>query len=317
MVHPDESLTLPVADSVGAFYAVPTTDPVIDEPSLVAAALGQMEESLPKPLPQPLLQAHVVATLPPLPLDQLAAAGATDDQLARAAAATQLILVTVGGRPGWPPVHEWLARTMAATAAQRHGRDVVDLLSTQLLDASAVRATLPDVHGLVRLADWVSVTYWPDQAGYACTTTGLRRFGLPELQTLSTPPNLVHAWSRAMIGIAGRLVADWRDALASAPRAAFVHMRPSLVLTDNDVIEAHTRTIDRYGPKATIASPAQATVRLALDPHKYGSYLTVHPPSGWPGSADDHLEDACRVLFGPSTGDFGHAWPEAMIDKGP
>ncbi|MCI0690178.1 MAG: hypothetical protein L0Y54_23510, partial [Sporichthyaceae bacterium] len=105
---PDESLTLPVPDAVGAFYAVPTTHTTIDAAVLVAAALGQLEDSLPRPLPQPLLQAHRVDELPPLPLDQLAAAGATEAQLARVHAATHLILVTVGGRAGWPPAHEWL-----------------------------------------------------------------------------------------------------------------------------------------------------------------------------------------------------------------
>jgi hypothetical protein len=310
VVQPDESLTLPVADSVGAFYAVPTTDPVIDAPALVAASLGQFEESLPKPLPQPLLQAHPVADLPPLPLDQLAAAGATHEQLARADAATHLILVTVGGHPGWPPSHEWLARTMAATAAERHGRDVVDLLAVRLLDAAAVRASLPDSRGLVCLADWIGVSCWPGRDGYTCGTEGLRRFGVPELQTSSTPPDLVNAWGQIMIGLAGRLLGDWRDALASLPDAGIVALRPSLVVTDSDVVEAHARTTDQYGPRASIASPAQATVRLALDPrldpNRYESFLSVEPPLSWPGSAGEHIAHACRVLFGlsPSHGRY-------------
>jgi hypothetical protein len=136
---------------------------------------------------------------------------------------------------------------------------------------------------------------------------GLRRFGLPELRTLSTPPDLVDAWSRAMMGLAGRLIADWRDALASASDAAFVHMRPSLVLHDSDVVEALSRTLDRYGPRASGDSPAQATVRLVLDPHQdphpYRSYLTVHPPLSWPRTTGEFLADACRVLFGPSPSD--------------
>ncbi len=274
--EPDESLTLPVPDRVGAFYAVPTTDTTIDAAGLVAAALGQVEDSLPRPLPQPLLQAHRVDELPPLPLDQLAAAGATEAQLARVQAATHLILVTVGGRAGWPPAHEWLARTMAATAAVRHGTDVVDLLANRVLDLARVRTSLPDADGLVCLADWVSVECWPDRAGYACTTTGLRRFGLPEMQTLATPPNLVDAWSRAMIGLAGQLLAAWRDALAGNPEAAFVQLRPSLALTDGDLIEAFAQTIGRFGPYASAGGANAASVRLALDP-----------------GSDPHRHDSC------------------------
>jgi hypothetical protein len=317
--EPDENLTLPVPDSVGAFYAVPTTDTIIDAAALVAAALGQVEDSLPRPLPQPLLQAHRVDELPPLPLDQLAAAGATEAQLARAQAATHLILVTVGGRAGWPPAHEWLARTMATTAAQRHGTDVVDLLANRLLDLATVRTSLPNAAGQVRLADWVSVECWPDRAGYACTTTGLRRFGLPEMQTLATPPNLVDAWSRAMIGLAGQLLASWRDALAGTPDATFVQLRPSLALTAGDVVEAYDHTIGRFGPYASAGGPNAVWVRLTLhpgsDPHRHDSYLTIHPPPSWAGSAGEHLADACRVLFGLSPDEVRHATASLLMDQ--
>jgi len=317
--EPDESLTLPVPDSVGAFYAVPTTDATIDAVGLVAAALGQVEDSLPRPLPQPLLQAHRVDDLPPLPLDLLAAAGATQAQLARAQAATHLILVTVGGRAGWPPAHEWLARTMAATAAQRHGTDVVDLLANRVLDLATVRTSLPDVDDLVCLADWVSVECWPDRAGYACTTTGLRRFGLPEIQTRATPPNLVDAWGRAMIGLAGQVLAAWRDALAGSPDAAFVQLRPSFTLTAGDVIEANAHTVGRFGPYPSAGGPRAASVRLAFDPgsdtHRHDWFLTVHPPLSWAGAAGEHLADACRVLFGPSPNEIRHATASVLMDR--
>lgn len=297
----DDSVMLPVPDSVGAFYAVPTMDARVDEEALVAEALGQVESSLPRPLPQPLLQGHSADDLPPLPFDQLAAAGATEDQLSRARSATHLILVTVGGLSGWPPSHEWLARTMAATAALRHGVDVVDLHANRMLDLPLVRASLPDRDGLVRLSDWVSVEYWPDRAGYSCVTVGLRRFGLPELQTLGIPTDLVNAWSRAMIGFAGQLLSAWRDALAGSPEAAFVPVRSWLFLTQGDVIEAHGRTIGRFGPYPSAAGPASTSVRLGLDPAAEADRhppLTIYPPRSWSGSAADHLADACHILFG-------------------
>src|SRR6185369_8878417 len=113
------------------------------------------------------------------------------DQLRRLKGASHVVLVSVGGRPGWPPAHEWIARSLAAGAAQRLGADVVDLLAGQLLDLATTRTSLPDTEGLVCLADWVGVEVWPELDGYTCTTSGLRRFGLPELQTLATPANLV------------------------------------------------------------------------------------------------------------------------------
>jgi hypothetical protein len=301
-----QTLTLVVPDAVGAFYAVPTNDAVIDPEALVAEALGQVQDTLPNPLPQPLLQAHPADELPPLPFDQLAAAGATEAQLARARAATHLIMVTVGGRAGWPPAHEWLARAMAATAAMRHGVDVVDLHANQMLEQATVRKSLPDELGLVRLADWVSVECWPDRAGYSCTTVGLRRFGLPELQTRDTPPSLVDPWAGAMVAFAGQVLAAWRDATAYSAPTLSVRMPSTLSITQGDVVEAFSHTIGRFGPYACAGGPMSAAVRVGLEPtgeRRHDWLLMVYPPLGWSESAGEYLDHACSVLFGPPPGD--------------
>jgi hypothetical protein len=314
--HPIE---VPVPRSVGAYYAVPTIDGSASSGSLVAAGVGHVEESLPRPLPQPLVQVHRVDELPPLPTEQLAAAGATDEQLGRVRGATHVVLVSVGGRPGWPPAHEWIARSLAAGAAQRLGADIVDLIAGQVLDPTAARTSLPDSEGLVCLADWVGVEVWPEPTGYSCTTSGLRRFGLPELQSLATPAQLVDAWGRAMVGIAWRLLALWRDALPPhGPLPELVTVPALLTVTDTDVIEAHTAMTGAGGPRpgrasyaAAGAAAAAVTVRLvaaaAAQPDPAGPYLAIHPPADraagssadWP-SMGRFLSDACEVLFGQS-----------------
>jgi hypothetical protein len=306
MTTPD-SINLPVPESVGAFYAVPTTDGSVETSSLVATALGQVEDSLPRPLPQPLVQIHPVADLPPLPIDSLAATGATDAQVARLRSATHLVLVSVGGRPGWPPAHEWISRTLAAGAAARLDSDVVDLITHEVLDLTSSRASLPDRDGLVCLTDWVRVEWWPDQGGYSCATTGLRRFGLPELQTLAMSPSIVDSWGSAMVGLAGQLIAAWRDALAGDRPPPAVTLPASLCLTATDVIETHARITEKAGPRASAGGSDAATVRLEHQRGTDGSWtsarLTVRPPASWPGTAEEHLADACKVLFGQSTGD--------------
>lgn len=302
LAPPAPPLTLPVPQSVGAFYAVPAVDGSVPVESLVAAGLGRVEEALPQPLPQPLMQVHRVEELPPLPLAQLAAAGATDEQLARLRSASHLVLVSVGGRPGWPPAHEWIARTLAAGAASRVGSDVVDLLVHQVLEPSAVSASLPDAEGLVCLADWVAVDVWPEHGGYTCTTAGLRRFGLPELRTRSAPPDLVDTWGRVMVGLAGRLLGAWRDALAEAPPGR-VTLPGMIDLTDSDVIEAHVRLTTTGGGLRPQPGSAAVNVRLGLvtiaDPFGDTTYLTTHPPD--PGTdAAAFVAAACEVLFGQS-----------------
>lgn len=299
-------LTLPVPESVGAFYAVPISDGSVRVESLVAAGLGGIEDALPRPLPQPLVQVHRVEDLPPLPLGQLAAAGATDDQLARLRAATHLVLVSVGGSPGWPPTHEWIARTLAAGAAQQLGADVVDLLVRQVLDVAAVRASLPDAEGLSCLADWVAVDVWPHRGNYTCTTAGLRRFGLPELRTLGAPPELVDTWGRVMVGLAGRLLEAWREALAAAT-AGTAQLPATIDLTDNDVIEAHVRLTGARGTLRPPGPAAEVLVRLVwdrvVDVTGDATYLTVHPPlNGPPGGTAAFLAETCEVLFGQPVG---------------
>jgi hypothetical protein len=301
----DDHLVLPVPESVGAFYAVPTGDGVVPVESLVAAGLGRVEAALPHPLPQPLVQVHRVDELPPLPVDALAAAGATDEQLGRLRAATHLVLVSVGGRPGWPPAHEWIARSLAAGAASRLGADVVDLLANQVLDLGTTRASLPDAEGLVCIADWVAVEVWPEPDGYTCTTSGLRRFGLPELRTLAVPAGLVDAWGRAMVGLAGRLLAAWRDGLAAPVAGGPVRLQALLTVTDSDVIDAHVtmtgiagpRTRPSYSAAAAGGAPAVTSVRLALDPDQF---LTIHPPAHSTMEPKAYLAHACEVLFGHS-----------------
>jgi hypothetical protein len=122
-----------------------------------------------------------------------------------------------------------------------------------------------------------------------------------------------------MIGLAGQLLAAWRDALAAAPDAAFVQLRPSLALTGGDVLEAHAHSIGRFGPYASPSGSAAASVRLTLDPapdpQRHGWVLTIHPPLSWAGSAGEHLADACRVLFGPSPNEIRHAASSLLMER--
>jgi hypothetical protein len=295
-------LILPVPESVGAFYAVPTGDASVPVASLVAAGLGRVEDAMPQPLPQPLVQVHRASDLPPLPIGRLAAAGATDEQIARLRRASHLVVVSVGGRPGWPAAHEWIARTLAAGAAARLGSDVVDLLVHQVLDPVTARASLPDADGLVCLADWVAVDVWPERGAYTCTTAGLRRFGLPELRTLGAPPELVDTWGRVMVGLARRLLGAWHDGLAMAPSGS-VTLPGTIELTDSDVIEAHVRLTAAGGGLRPQPGSAEVAVRLALDvvadPFGDATYVTIHAPAA-ATARSAFLAQACEVLFGQS-----------------
>lgn len=313
----DDVVVLPVPAGVQAIYLVPTREPPAEPADLVRACasdrwhgpLGEMMTSL---LDGPVIPVEVrpVADLPPLPAELIAAMGATPQQLVRIESATHFVLVSARGMPGWPPAHEWVTRASAILVAEGLSSDVIDVLNYQALTTERAEQTLPDPDGHVRLADWIVVDYSADSSGYWCTTTGLRRFGLPELQTLAAPPNVVEAWGRAMTGIAGRLLGAWSDLLSVERDAAFVQLPAVLRIGTDDVAAA-------YGRPAPTTSAQVATVRLALDPGAdpdQHSFLTIHPPLTWPGSAGEHVVEVCGTLFGTPASEVRHARPSEAMD---
>jgi hypothetical protein len=156
------------------------------------------------------------------------------------------------------------------------------------------------------------VAYSADSSGYWVTTTGLRRFGLPELQTLATPPSNVEQWGQAMTGIAAALVGRWARALADQPGAAFVSLPVLLGLARDDVSAAYRRA----GRPDPAEGPVQ--VRLTLDPRAdldTHAFLTIHPPLDWPGSAGEHVAEVCATLFGPRTSEIRHARRGEHMDE--
>jgi hypothetical protein len=252
----------------------------------------------------------VAAEIPALPIELLAAMGATDQQLRRIESASHVVLTTLQSQAGWPPVHEWISRALATATAELVHSDVVDVLNYHVLDPARARRTLPDEDGRIRLADWLFVNHSADRSGYWCTTAGLRRYGLPELQTLAAPPNVVEPWSRTMTGIAHRLLGAWSAALADDRDAAFVQLRSLVEVSFDDVAIA-------YGERPTGAGDP-ATVRLAVDPGTSPdehSFLTINPPLSWAGSAGEHIAAVCTALFGSRGGGIRHAPPSDLMDR--
>jgi hypothetical protein len=307
-----EDLLLPVPEVVDATYLVPTERPPVDPLALlrdVTTWPGPVRRGI-----TALLDRGTVAVRPmlDLPLSLLAASGATQEQMERLRTATHAVIVTAIGRPGWPPVPDWSTRAAAAALAGALGADVVDLLNHRVLTAAEAAATLPDEDGAVRLADWIFVAYSPDSVGYWVTTKGLRRFGLPELQTLAAPPSNVEQWGQAMTGIAAAMVGRWAFALDASPGAAFVTL-PALVGVRRDHVSAAYR---RTGLPSSAEGPAM--VRLALDPSvdpDSDTFMTIHPPLDWSGSAGEHVAEVCAMLFGARTSEIRQARRGELMDQ--
>ncbi|ADU09216.1 hypothetical protein ML5_3705 [Micromonospora sp. L5] len=300
MLITDDFLPVPVPESLDATYLVPITGlPKVSPKTAVEGLAGRLAEPVhglaKQMLDSPLMtvDTRTVDEFPELPPDLLTAFGATEEQLARLAAATHLVVVQAEYRPGWPPAHEWAARAVAAAVAETVGGDVVDVFGLQFLDPAAALRSLPDEQGRIRLVDWVLVPYSSDSDGLWFTTKGLRRFGLLELQAQGVPDHLTRAWGAVMTGAARRLLRDWTDGLAGEEVPAFVQLPVLATVTGHDIAVA-------YGNPEQHGATAPVLLRLELDPATdpdADSFLSLNPPPGHPGPPGRYFAAACATLF--------------------
>ncbi|WFE41565.1 DUF2314 domain-containing protein [Micromonospora sp. WMMD998] len=300
MLITDDFLPVPVPESLDATYLVPIDGLPRVSPKtaveglagrLAAPVYGLARQMLDSPLMS--VDTRTVDEFPELPPDLLAAFGATEEQLARLATATHLVVVQAEYRPGWPPAHEWAARAVAAAVAETVGGDVVDVFGLQFLDPATALRSLPDEHGRIRLVDWVLVPYSSDADGLWFTTKGLRRFGLLELQAQGVPDHLTRAWGAVMTGAARRLLRDWTDGLAGEEVPAFVQLPVLATVTGHDIAVA-------YGNPEQHGATAPVLLRLELDPATdpdADSFLSLNPPPGHPGPPGRYFAAACATLF--------------------
>ncbi|MBQ1045007.1 MULTISPECIES: DUF2314 domain-containing protein [unclassified Micromonospora] len=300
MLITDDFLPVPVPESLDATYLVPITGlPKVSPKTAVEGLAGRLAEPVhglaKQMLDSPLMtvDTRTVDEFPELPPDLLTAFGATEEQLARLAAATHLVVVQAEYRPGWPPAHEWAARAVAAAVAETVGGDVVDVFGLQFLDPAAALRSLPDDSGRIRLVDWVLVPYSSDADGLWFTTKGLRRFGLLELQAQGVPDHLTRAWGAVMTGAARRLLRDWTDGLSGEEVPAFVQLPVLATVTGHDIAVA-------YGNPEQHGATAPVLLRLELDPATdpdADSFLSLNPPPGHPGPPGRYFAAACATLF--------------------
>ena len=306
MIITDDFLPLPVPESLTATYLVPVSTQPVVSPAQAMAALGDRVTELVHDLARQMLDSPLmtvdlrpISEFPQLPPDLLTAFGASDEQLARLAGATNLVVVQASYRPGWPPAHEWAARAVGAAMADAAGSDLVDVFGLQFLDPATALRSLPDHEGRVRLVDWVLVPYSTAEGGLWFTTKGLRRFGLLELQAQEVPAHLTRGWGAVMTGVARRLLRTWTDGLTGVEVPAFVQLPVVTTVTDHDIAVAYgyPRQHDAAGP---------AALRLELDPAtdpEADSFLTLVPPIGHPGPSSRYFAGVCTTLFGAPRSD--------------
>lgn len=285
-----EDLVLSVPETLPALYAVPCVsqngellhlarDGVaahVAEPlrSLAMRLLGT--EILPITI-RPTGSFHV---LPPTACDSAVPA----EQVQLVAEAEEFIAFGSLLRPMPGPLHEWLTRAAAASFAAECGLPLVDGYTRTIMTADRLLSTLPgspelaEADGGFCLTDWVAIRVGDD----GLTTSGLGRFGLPELRITDVPPDHYLAWGLALVGLGQRLHSVLRYELRRMPEVAFVQVPAELTVTPADLGRA--QGLPFHGE-------AGLRVQLVLDPavnDTLHSYLAVEAPADWTGTKAEH-----------------------------
>jgi hypothetical protein len=286
--------SVPIPAALLSVYAVPTCAPPADAVALAAEHLELRLRTPVRDIARQLLDRAAVrldvltaADFPVLESPWLGAFGADDAHLRAVRTATHVVVAATTFRPGAPLSHAWAARAVAHALGGALGAPVLDVFTPRLLDGTQLAASWPDADGRLPLARWVVVMESPDDEGYWCTTLGLGRFGLPELQSHAVAPRLRALWVSVLTGLAQRVLDIWHAELRGAgPRATDVQLPDTVVVSPADLTAA-------YGTEPG----GRRTAEFRLLPERAGApFLTVLGPPGVP--ALEHQAAVCRALFG-------------------
>ena len=280
---------LPVPECLVSPYLLPTSAPPRDAGALAAAQIRQRFTS---PLRERVLglladgrvtvQVCPADDFPVLAAPWLTAFGATEAGLRTLRTASHVVLVDSAHRPHGASAQLWVGRAVAYALACGLSAPVVDERLPRVLSARELADSLPGADGALPMSRWVVALQSPDHRGYWCTTSGLDRFGLPELQVLDVPPSVRELWAVTITALAQRLVQVWDAEVRARPGAAFVELPDLVAVSPADVEAAYRR---RPAGRGTV------DLRLTLDVEgpRGPTFLTVREP--------DHLA-VCDALFG-------------------
>jgi hypothetical protein len=280
---------LPVPGRLLSPYLLPTSVPPADVGALAAA---QVRLRLDPPLRDRVLalladgevpvEVCRADDFPALEAPWLTAFGATETQLCVLRTASHVVRVQATHRPHGPTAHHWAGRAVAYALACALSAPVVDERLPRVLGARELLESLPGPDGALPMSRWVVALQSPDARGFWCTTSGLDRFGLPELQVLDIPPVVAELWAVTITALAQRVVQIWDAEVRARPGAAFVPLPDVVAVSAADVETAYRRRPAGHGT---------VELRLALDVEgpRGPTFLTVREP--------DHLA-VCDALFG-------------------
>lgn len=195
-----------------------------------------------------------------------------DAVAAHLASAAQVAWVAARSVRGSPVAHAIAARALAVRLGELLGTSPVDADAARVLDWDD---DLDDGSGV---SEWVSCMASLRPRGYWCTTAGLARFGLPELQTVDMPRAVLDGWQHVLAAVGQHLLNRLRAAFEGDPDVTFVDLDVPAQVTATEVAMAHGCSADRHRP---------FQVHLRFEPRQFDGaqdFLTIDAPAGAAGA---------------------------------
>lgn len=221
------TMVLPVADSLEAVYAVPLQEYPGNPPTIVAWAVGASRSPLRRDVERAIEQLDLSVTVTAVGPAMFRStvlgnrAAARRDREA-ALSGTHAAIIRALGQPGVPAHHHALGLSLAADIARHFDAPIFDPVISELRTADEAAAILDRYQRSTHIADWVNVVMTPAGAHLVVSTSGLERFGLPELQTHRVPPELARDWVPVTYAIGAALLE--RFGLGVMERPAFLEL---------------------------------------------------------------------------------------------
>lgn len=138
---------------------------------------------------------------------------------------------------GWPPLHVWTAASTAQALAIATGGILIDPSILEVRPAGWEPLPLQAPWDFA-VADWVKVICSSEPEGIWASTSGLARFGLPELQVKEVPEALARPWCDVLHGLALVLLCGQWAALGERPELAFREFPGAVTVTSAAVESA-------------------------------------------------------------------------------
>ena len=206
---------------------------------------------------------------------------------------THAVHVHVASNDSVPPLAHWAAVGLARGIARRVNGIIMEPLAGRVESTDSIASRLPG-DGRLHAVSTITVVSSVDENNDGwLTCTGLRNFGLPELEIVKAPPRLIPILGLLMNAVAQHVLdAMWRTAAGGADATVTLEVEPAI--SRRSFLEAcgcdHGADVDDRFVRVRFE------LRRRLKGHPF---LTLVAPRGFRGGNAQWLRSVARRIGGP------------------